>query len=73
MIVFQTTVKLCNQIDIISSSQKAAQKKASQYKKIWPKLRKTNYALVIKLGLTFLALFSIFLKFSVVFLTAEED
>ena len=34
---------------------------------------KNNYALVIKLDLTFLALVSNFLKFSVVFLTAEED
>ena len=34
---------------------------------------KTNYAAVIKLHLTFLALVPMFLKFSVVFLTAEED
>ena len=34
---------------------------------------KNNYALAIKLDLTFLALVSIFLKFSIVFLAAEED
>ena len=34
---------------------------------------KNNYARAIKLNLIFLALVSIFLKFSLVFLTAEED
>ena len=34
---------------------------------------KNNYARAIKLDLTFLALVSIFLKFSLVFLAAEED
>ena len=34
---------------------------------------KNNYSLVIKLDLTLLALVPIFLRFSVVFVTAEED
>ena len=34
---------------------------------------KNNYARAIKLDLTFLALVSIFLKFSLVFFAAEED
>ena len=68
MIVFQTTVKLCSKIEIISSSQS----KLTSTKKM-TESAKSNYAQVIKLDLTFLALVSIFLEFSVVFLTAEED
>ena len=68
MIVFQTTVKLCSKIEIISSSQS----KLTSTKKV-TESAKSNYAQVIKLDLTFLALVSIFLEFSVVFLTAEED
>ena len=68
MIVFQTTVKLCSKIEIISSSQS----KLTSTKKM-TESAKSNYAQVIKLDLTFLALVSIFLEFSVVFLTAEEE
>ena len=67
MIVFQT-VKLCSKIEIISSSQS----KLTSTKKM-TESAKSNYAQVVKLDLTFLALVSIFLEFSVVFLTAEED
>ena len=70
MIVFQTTVKLCSKIEIISSSQS----KLTSTKNT-TESAKNNYALVIRLDLTFLALVPIFLKFSVVILhvTAEED
>ena len=68
MIVFQTTIKLCSKVEIISSSQS----KLTSTKNM-TEGAKNNYALVIKLDLTFLALVSIFLKFSVVFLAAEEN
>ena len=54
-IVFQTTVKLCSKIEIISSSQS----KLTSTKKM-TESAKSNYAQVIKLDLTFLALVSIF-------------
>ena len=41
------------------------------YKKIWPNVPNTIQCWVITLDLTFLALVSKFVKFSVVFLTAE--
>ena len=68
MIVFQTKIKLCSKIEIISSSQSKL-----TTKKNMTEGAKNNYALLIKLDLTLLALFSIFLKFPVVLLAAEED
>ena len=60
MIVFQTTVKLCSKIEIIFSSQI----KLTWVQKNMTEGAKNNYALVIKLDLTFSALVSNFLKFS---------
>ena len=56
MIVFQTTVKLCSKIEIIFSSQI----KLTWVQKNMTEGAKNNYALVIKLDLTFLSLVLIF-------------
>ena len=69
MIVFQTAVKLCSKIEIIFSSQI----KLTWVQKNMTEGAKNNYALVIKLVLTFFIIGPNFLKFSVDFLTAEED
>ena len=71
MIVFQTRVKLCSKIEIISSSQSKLSC-AKQYDRRCQKQLCSTYK-VRSVFLFFLALVSIFLKFSVVFLIAEED
>ena len=59
MIVFQTAVKLCSKIEIIFSSQI----KLTWVQKNMTEGAKNNYALVIKLDLTFLSLVLIFWSF----------
>ena len=51
----------------------SSQSKLTRVQKNMTEGAKNNYAQVLKLDPTFLALFSIFLKFSVVFVKAEED
>ena len=59
MIVFQTTVKLCSKIEIIFSSQI----KLTWVQKNMTEGAKNNYALAIKLDLTFLSLVLFFWSF----------
>ena len=66
MIVSQTTVKLCSKIEIISSSQSKFTS-TKQYDRRCQKLRSTYKIRSV----FFLALVSIFLKFSVVFLIED--
>ena len=71
MIVFQTTVKLCSKIEIISSSESKLTSRKKYDRRFQKQLCSSHNIRSDFFSVGFYI--SIFLKFSVVFLTADED